>query len=162
MSGAIGQIVDYIVNDVTETLNNVTKYVATRAADDWENEANSVMDAYYSTETAGYYKRTGSLRNTVKRIFEQGGGGYTAGVEFDLSRMSHDGLSQFSEFAIFDNFMYGQHGNEDYTLPKTGEQILRNIAFTTPFAKIALDKYYQNYDSKVDGYFNEALRIFGK
>lgn len=75
--------------------------------------------------------------------------------------MSHAGLSQFSEFAIFDNFMYGQHGNEDYTNPKTKEQVIRNIAFTTPFAKIVLDKYYKNYDSKIDAYFEEALRKFG-
>lgn len=154
-------IIDDIVKDAEETLNNVTRYVATRVADDWEDKAKSVMDAYYSTETAGYYNRTDSLRNTVQRVLKPGGDGYTAGVEFDVSRMSHDGLSQFSEFAIFDNFMYGQHGNEDYTSPKTGEQVIRNIAFTTPFAKIVLDKYYQNYDSNVDAYFEEAKRIFG-
>ena len=161
MSNTISQIVDDIVKDATETLNNVTNYVAKNAADDWERMAKSVMDTYYDTETAGYYKRTDSMRNTVKRVLSKSGNGYTAGVEFDLSRMSHDGLSQFSEFAIFDNFMYGQHGSEDYTSPKTGKPVIRNIAFTTPFAKIVLDKYYQNYDSKVDGYFEEALRIFG-
>ena len=155
-------IIDDIVKDAEETLNNVTRYVATRVADDWEDKARSVMDAYYSTETAGYYNRTDSLRNTYQRVLRPGGSGYTAGVEFDVSRMSHDGLSQFSEFAIFDNFMYGQHGNEDYTSPKTGKLITRNIAFTTPFAKIVLDKYYQNYDSKVDAYFEEALNMFGK
>ena len=154
-------IIDDIVKDAEETLNNVTRYVATRVADDWENKAKSVMDAYYSTETAGYYNRTDSLRNTIKRVFDQGGSGYTAGVEFDVSRMGHDGLSQFSEFAIFDNFMYGQHGSEDYTSPKTGNHIVRNIAFTSPFAKIVLDKYYQNYGGKVDAYFEEALSIFG-
>lgn len=161
MSSTIGQIVDDIVNDATETLNNVTNYVAKRTADDWEDMAKSVMDNYYATETAGYYERTNSLRNTINRVFAQSGDGYVVGVEFDLSRMSHAGLSQFSEFAIFDNFMYGQHGNEDYTNPKTKEQVIRNIAFTTPFAKIVLDKYYKNYDSKIDAYFEEALRKFG-
>lgn len=161
MSSAISQLVDDIVKDATETLNNVTNHVAKKVADDWEDKAKHVMDAYYNTETAGYYERTGSLRNTINRVLRQSGDGYVAGVEFDLSRMSHDGLSQFSEFAIFDNFMYGQHGNEDYTVPKTKEQVVRNIAFTTPFAKIVLDKYYQNYDNKVDAYFEDALRIFG-
>ena len=158
----MSQIVDDIVNDATETLNNITNHVAKRVADDWEEKAKRVMDAYYDTETAGYYQRTNSLRNTVNRVFQQSGDGYMVGVEFDLSRMSHEGLKQFSEFAIFDNFMYGQHGNEDYTSPKTGNQVIRNIAFTTPFAKIVLDKYYQNYDSKVDAYFEEASRMFGK
>jgi hypothetical protein len=161
MSNVVNQIVDDIVKDTTKTLNNATRYVANRTADDWEQKAKSVMDAYYSTETAGYYERTLSLRDTVNKIFKKNNGGYIAGVMFDPSRMSHDGLSQFSEFAIMDNFMYGQHGNEDYTIPKTGKQITRNISFTTPYARITLDKYYQNYDSKVDQYFEEAFRIFG-
>lgn len=161
MGNVVSQIVDDIVNDATKTLNNVTKYVATRVADDWEEQARRVMDAYYSTSTAGYYERTFSLRDTVERILRKDGSGYIAGVKFDPSRMSHDGLSRFSEFAIMDNFMYGQHGNEDYTSPKTGEQVMRNVAFTTPHARIVLDKYYQNYDSKVDQYFAEALSLFG-
>ena len=158
----VNQIVDDIVQDATKTLNNITKYVAGRVADDWEEKARHVMDAYYSTETAGYYERTFELRDTVKRVMKKSGDRYTAGVEFDPSRMNHNGLSQFSEFAIMDNFMYGQHGNEDYTSPKTGKQITRNIVFTTPYARIVLDKYYQNYDSKINQYFEEAVRIYGK
>lgn len=157
----VNQIVDDIVKDTTKTLNNITSYVAKRAADDWDEQGRYVMDAYYSTDTAGYYERTFELRDTVKKILRKDDGGYIAGVMFDPSRMSHHGLSQFSEFAIMDNFMYGQHGNEDYTSPRTRKQVTRNIAFTTPYARIVLDKYYQNYDSKVDQYFEEAFKIFG-
>lgn len=157
----VNQIVDGIVKDATKTLDSVTNYVAKRVADDWEEKARHVMDAYYSTETAGYYERTFELKDTVKKILRKEDSGYVAGIMFDPSRMRHRGLSQFSEFAIMDNFMYGQHGNEDYTSPKTGKHVVRNVAFTTPFARIVLDKYYQNYDSNVDRYFEEAFSLYG-
>ena len=162
MSNAVNQIVDDIIKDTTKTLNKATWYVAQRVADDWEEKARHVMDAYYSTDTAGYYERTFSLENTVERVLKRKDkNGYNvAGVRFNTSRMNHDGLSQFSEFAIMDNFMYGQHGNEDYTSPRTGKQIMRNISFTTPYARIVLDKYYQSYDGKIDQYFTEAFKIF--
>lgn len=163
MSSTIGQLVDDIVKDTTKRLNKVTWYVAGRVADDWEEKAKYVMDAYYSTDTAGYYDRTFELRNTIEKVLKRKNrNGYNvAGVRFNTHWMSHEGLSQFSEFAIMDNFMYGQHGNEDYTNPKTGKQTTRNIAFTTPYARTVLDKYYQNYDGKIDQYFTEGFNLFG-
>ena len=158
----INEFVDDVVKDTTKTLNNVSEYIAEKAADDWERIANSVMDDYYATKTLGYYERTDSMRNIVQRVFEKNNGRYTAGVMFDVSRMDHGNMPKFSEFAIFDNFMYGQHGNEDYTVPTTREVIQRNIAFTTPYARIVMDKYYQNYNNQLDKYFNIAICKFGK
>lgn len=163
MSNAVNQLVDDIIKDTTKTLNKVTWYAAKRIADDWEEKARHVMDAYYSTDTAGRYDPTGSLENTIERVLRRKNknGMNVAGVKFNLSGMSHSGLSQFSEASIMDNFMYGQHGNEDYTSPKTGRQVTRNIAFTTPHARIVMDQYYKNYDSKIDQYVTEAFSLFG-
>lgn len=161
MSGTIGQLVDDIVKDATKTLNKVTNYVAKRAADDWEHAAKSVMDDYYNTETAGYYERTDSLKNTIHRVLKKSGDGYVAGVEFDWARMSHDDVTAVGEFWIGKNFLYGYHGNENYTVPTTGEKIKRKIAFTDMPAEMVLDRYYQNYDNNVDRYFYEAISLFG-
>ena len=158
----VNQIVDDIVKDATKTLNNVTEYVANRVADDWERMARHVMDAYYSTETAGYYERTFELRDTVQRILEKNGDVYSAGAMFDWSRMSHDDVTATGEFWIGKNFLYGYHGNENYTVPGTGEKIKRHIAMTSPAAQAVLDKYYENYDKRVDRYFDQATRIFNK
>lgn len=162
MSNArINQIVDDIVQDTTKTLNKVTKYVAKRAADDWQEQGERVMDAYYSTETAGYYERTFELMNTVRRVMKKSGDGYMAGVEFDWSRMYHEDLTATGEFWIGKNFLYGYHGNENYTVPGTGKKIKRHISFTDPPAQMVLDRYYRNYDSKVDRYFYEAISLYG-
>lgn len=163
MSNAVNQLVDDIIKDTTKKLNKVTRYAAKRVADDWEEKALYVMDAYYSTDTAGYYNPTGSLENTIERVLSKKdkNGMNVAGVRFNISRMSHSGLSQFSEASIMDNFMYGQHGNEDYTCPRTRKQVMRNIAFTTPHARIVLDQYYKNYENKVDQYITEAFSLFG-
>lgn len=157
------QIVDDIVKDATKTLSNVSSYIAERISYDWERMARHVMDAYYSTETAGYYERTFSMRdNTVKRILEKNGDTYKAGAMFDWSLMSHDDVTATGEFWIGKNFLYGYHGNENYTVPGTGEKIKRQIAMTFPSAQAVLDKYYENYDKQVDRYFNQAIRIFNK
>ena len=162
MSNArINQIVDDIVQDATKTLNSVTKYVAKRVADDWQDQGKRVMDDYYSTETAGYYERTFELMNTVKRVMKKSGDGYIAGVMFDWSRMYHEDISATGEFWIGKNFLYGYHGNENYTIPSTGKKIKRKIAFTDIPAQMVLDRYYQNYDNKIDRYFYEAISIYG-
>lgn len=157
----VNQIVDDIVKDATKTLESTVKYVAEMTASDWERMARHVMDAYYSdySETTGRYERTFSMRdNVIERVLRKDGDGYVAGIKFDPSRMNHGDLSQFREYDIWENFMYGQHGNEDYTTPKTKQQITRNVHFTTPYAKAVLDKYYGTYDRKVDKYFEEGLK----
>jgi hypothetical protein len=159
----VNQIVDDIVKDATRTLDNVTEYDANRAADDWERIARHVMDAYYSTETAGYYERTFLMRdNTIKRILEKDGDAYKAGAMFDWSVMSHGDVTSTGEFWIGKNFLYGYHGNENYTVPGTGEKVKRKIATTSPSAQSVLDRYYENYGKQVDRYFDQAIRIFGK
>lgn len=162
MSNArIDQFVDDIVKDATKTLKKVTKYVATRAADDWQEQGKRVMDAYYSTETAGYYERTFELRDTVQRVMKKSGDGYVAGMMFDFSKMYHDDITATGEFWIGKNFLYGYHGNENYTIPGTGEKIKRHISFTDPPAQMILDRYYKNYDDRVDRYFYEAISLYG-
>ena len=159
----VNQFVDDIVKDATKTLDNVTDYVANKAADDLVRIAHHVMDAYYSTETAGYYERTFSMRdNTIKRILEKGGDSYIAGAMFDWSLMDHDDVTATGEFWIGKNFLYGYHGNENYTVPSTGEKIKRNIFKTNPPAQAVMDKYYEGYDKQVDRYFDQAIRIFNK
>lgn len=159
----VNQIVDDIVKDATKTLDNITEYVANKVADDWERMAHHVMDAYYSTETYGYYGRTFSMMdNTVQRVLEKNKDGYIAGAMFDWSKMSHNDVTATGEFWIGKNFLYGYHGNENYTVPGTGEKVKRKIAMTSPSAQSVMDKYYENYDKQVDRYFEQAIRIFGK
>lgn len=157
----VDRIVDDIVKDAEKTLNNVTKYVAKNVADDWETMARSVMDAYYSdySKTTMRYKRTFSMSDDViERVFKRSGDGYVAGVKFDPSRMDHGNLPQFREYDIWENFMYGQHGNEDYTAPITRQQTTRNVYFTNPYAKAVLDKYYSTYDRQIDKHFEDGLK----
>ena len=84
-----------------------------------------------------------------------------AGIMFDWSRMHHEDITATGEFWIGKNFFAGYHGNENYTVPSTGKKIKRHIVFTDPPAQMILDRYYQNYDNKMDRYFYEAISLYG-
>ena len=160
--GTINQIVDDIVKDAQQDLENVVEYVAKQVRNDWSRMAYWVMDKYYDDYryTTKKYKRTFSMyNNAIVPILQKDGDGYTAGVEFDWSRMDHgDDITNSGEFWILNNFLYGYHGNENYTVPSTGKQIKRNIYQTTPSANTVLDKYYENYDRFFDQHFEYAVK----
>ena len=161
---AINQIIDDIVNDAQKDLENVVEYVAKQVRNDWSRMAQFVMDRYYDDYkyTTRRYKRTFSMyNNVITPILERDADGYTAGVEFDWSRMNHgDGITDTGEFWILNNFLYGYHGNENYTVPGTGQKIKRNIYQTTPSANTVLDRYYENYDKFLDRHFDYAVKHF--
>ena len=150
------EIAKDIIKDQKNKMQRAVEYVAQKTRDDWERMANRVMDAYYSDYDPKFYDRTDELRNIIVPVFKQNGNSYVAGMEFDYSRMDHGALPKFNEYSIFENFMYGAHGNEDYTTP-TGKQVTRNIHFTNPHARSILDNYYSSYDSKIDLFWKEAL-----
>lgn len=162
MDNIAKQIAKDIVNSQMQVLEKTVAYMARKTSEDWTRMARKVMDDYYSDYqfTAQLYDRTFSMRdNIIVPVLRQTGAGWEAGVEFDYSRMDHGDMPQFREYDIFENFMYGQHGNEDYTVPGSNKEIMRNIYFTTPNARTVLDKYYQNYDAQMDKYFEEGLKL---
>lgn len=150
------EIAKDIIKDQKNKMQQAVEYVAQKTRDDWERMAHRVMDSYYSDYDPKFYDRTDELRNIIIPVFKQNGNAYVAGMEFDYSRMDHSMLPQFSEYSIFENFMYGAHGNEDYTT-SIGKKITRDIHFTHPNARQILDNYYNNYDSKIDLFWKEAL-----
>lgn len=155
------QIADDIINDQKQILEKTIEYMAKKTSEDWERMARKVMDAYYDDyeQTGKYYKQTFNMRrNLIVPVFSQTSTGWEAGMKFDYTKMDHGQMPKFREYDIFENFMYGQHGNEDYTVPKTGEQVIREIYFTRPNARTVLDKYYANYDRQLDIYFEEGLQ----
>lgn len=153
------EIAKDIIKDQKKKMQQAVEYVAQKTRDDWERTARRVMDAYYADYDPKFYDRTNELRNIIVPVFQQNGNSYVAGMEFDYSRMDHGVLPQFSEYSIFENFMYGAHGNEDYTTP-TGNKITRDIHFTYPHARAILDDYYSSYDLKIDSFWKEALLQF--
>lgn len=163
------QIADDLIRDQKKRVERVVEYVAQRVSEDWEREARRVMDAYYVDYKSDLYDRTNELRNIIVPVKTRSGDIYTVGVEFDPSLMNHNlttkknsafggmGLSdRIGEEDIFKNFMYGAHGNEDYTT-STGKHITRDIHFTSPSPMEMLDNYYKNYDSRFDHFWKEAL-----
>jgi len=156
-----------ITNDAKNTLNRVTRHIARRVADDWAIMAANVMDDYYGdySQTTMKYKRTYSLFNDpIEYVFWKKNNAksqvttYNVGIRYYPNRMDHGNLDAFSEEEIWANFMRGEHGNEAYD----GKPNMRSIARTTPSPKSVLDEYYANYDNKLDGYFDEAVRLYGK
>jgi hypothetical protein len=161
MSNVVDKIVEDITNDAKNTLNRVTRHIASRVADDWLIKAVSVMDDYYAdySETTMRYKRTYSLFNdSIVPVFWKKNGMYTAGIKFNPNAMDHDVLPMFNEESIWENFMSGAHGNTAYA----GVKNARKIFTTTPSAQSVLDDYYNNYDKKLDEYFDEAVRLHAK
>ena len=160
MSSVADQIAADITNDARNTLNRVTRHIASRVADDWILKASSVMDDYYAdySSTTMRYNRTYSLfGDSIIPVFWKKGGMYTAGIKFNPNSMNHGILPMFSEEAIWSNFMSGAHGNTTYA----GVENARKIAVTSPSPKYVLDEYYKDYDIKLDGFFNEAVRLYG-
>ena len=150
------EIAKDIIKDQQKKMQRAVEYVAQKTRDDWERKAHRVMDAYYSDYRSDLYDRTDELKNIIVPVFQQKGNSYVTGVEFNYSRMDHGTLPKFNEYSIFENFMYGAHGNEDYTT-STGKKVTRDIHFTNPYARQILDNYYNNYDSKIDLFWKEAL-----
>ena len=164
MAKGIDELVNNVVKDNVNKLEHIVAFVATSVKYDWEREARRVLDDYYSdsSELTGRYKRTDELmKNVVVPVLETSGNNYIAGIKFDPSRMNHDDAFQFGEYGIWLNFLYGRHGTEDYTSPLTGDYVRRNIHFTTPYARSVLDKYYDNYDKKIDEFFKMGKDLFG-
>lgn len=154
------EIATDIVKDSKKRAQQAIDYVAQQIRDDWEQQAHRVMDAYYSDYRSDLYDRTDELKNIIVPVFNQKGNSYVVGVEFDYSRMDHGVLPKFNEYSIFENFMYGAHGNEDYTVSSSGRKITRDIHFTHPHARQILDNYYNNYDAKFERFWKEALLKF--
>lgn len=163
------EIAKDIIKDQKKKMQQAVEYVAQKTRDDWERQARHVMDAYYVDYKSDLYDRTNELRNIIVPVFNQYGNSYVVGVEFDPSLMNHnlmtkkvsafgetDFANRITEEDIFKNFMYGAHGNEDYTT-STGKKIKRDIHFTSPSPMAMLDNYYYNYDSKIDSFWKEAL-----
>ena len=162
MDNIAKEIAKDIVNSQMQVLEKTVAYMAKKTSEDWTRAAIKVMDAYYFDydHTGKYYKQTFSMRNNViVPVLKQTGTNWEAGVEFDYTRMGHGNMPQFREYDIFENFMYGQHGNEDYTVPNTNKEITRKIHFTTPYARMVLDKYYDDYGKTMDKYFDEGLKL---
>ena len=166
------EIANDIVKDSKKRAQQAIEYVAQQIRDDWEQQARRVMDAYYVDYKSDLYDRTNELRNIIVPVFNKNGDSYEVGVEFDPTLMNHNlttkKVSAFGEtgFAnriteedIFKNFMYGAHGNEDYTT-STGNKIKRDIHFTSPSPMQMLDNYYYNYDSRFERFWKEALLKF--
>lgn len=166
------QIADDLIRDQKKRVEHVVEYVAQRVSEDWEREARRVMDAYYVDYKSDLYDRTNELRNIIVPVNIRSGDVYTTGVEFDPSLMKHNlmtkknsafggtGLSnRIGEEDIFKNFMYGAHGNENYSWTSGGTSFTgtRDIHFTSPSPMEMLDNYYKNYDSKFDRFWKEAL-----
>lgn len=153
-------IANDIVSDQKQILEQAIAYMAQKTSEDWTRVAKKVMDDYYADydKTTQRYKQTFSMRDTVVPVLKRTSDGFEAGVEFDFERMSHQDITDTGEYWILNNFMYGYHGNENYTLPD-GTKILRNIYRTTPHAKFILDEYYKNYDSQMDQYFDEGVKL---
>lgn len=166
------EIANDIVKDSKKRAQQAIEYVAQQIRDDLEQQARRVMDAYYVDYKSDLYDRTNELRNIIVPVFNKDGDSYVVGVEFDPTLMNHNlttkKVSAFGEtgFAnriteedIFKNFMYGSHGNEDYTT-STGNKIKRDIHFTSPSPMAMLDNYYYNYDSRFERFWKEALLKF--
>lgn len=160
MSNLADKIAADIANDARNTLNRITRHMASRAADDWMQKATSVMDDYYGdySQTTMRYNRTYSLfSDAIVPVFWKKNHMYTVGIKFSPGQMDHGAMPAFNEDAIFENFMSGAHGNTKYN----GVENARKIFTTSPSAKSVLDAYYDNYDKKLDGFFNEAVRLYG-
>lgn len=156
------QIANDIINDQKQILEKTVEYIAKKTNEDWVEMAKKVMDAYYEDyeQTGKYYKQTFNMRrNLIVPVLTRTGTGWEAGMEFDYTKMDHGQMPKFREYDIWENFMYGQHGNEDYTIKRTGEQVIREVYFTRPYARAVLDKYYANYDKQMDKYFDEGVRL---
>ena len=166
------EIANDIVKDVKKRAMQAIEYVAQQIRDDWEQQARRVMDAYYSDYDPKSYDRTNELRNIIVPVFNKNGDSYEVGIEFDPTLMNHNlmtkSVSAFGETGftnriteedIFKNFMYGAHGNEDYT-NAAGKKVKREIHFTSPSPMQMLDNYYYNYDSKFERFWKEALLKF--
>lgn len=167
------EIAKDVVKEEMERFEKVIQYVAECTARDWELMARKVMDDYYAdyVYTTRRYKQTFSMYESVVPVLTRNADGYEAGVLFDYSRMSHGdksdvgdanhhgAITNAGEFWILNNFIYGYHGNENYTT-KDGEKITRHIYVTNPPAGKVLDDYYQAYDAQIDRYVGEALRLF--
>lgn len=155
-----------ITNDAKNTLNRVTRHIAKRVADDWYVMATKVMDDYYATDPiTDRYNRTYSLMNDVivpvfwkKGNAQKGQALYHAGIRFYPDHMDHGTLPAFSEEEIWANFMRGEHGNKAYK----GNPNARSIAMTTPSPMSTLDAYYANYETNLDKYFDEAVKLYNK
>lgn len=166
MSNIADKIAEDITKDARNTLNRVTRHIANRVADDWMIKAISVMDDYYGdySRTTRRYKRTYSLFNDsiipvfYKKTLNIDGdrfNAYRVGIKFSPDKMNHGQMPMFNEESIFENFMFGAHGNATYA----GVENARKIFNTTPCAKSVLDAYYSNYDAQFDKYFNEAVKL---
>lgn len=156
MDNIAKQMAQDIVNSQMQVLEKTVAYMAQKTSEDWTRMARKVMDDYYNDyeKTGKYYPQTGDMqRNLIVPVLQQSGNQWEAGVKFDYTRMNHGEMPQFREYDIWENFMYGQHGNEDYL------DSMRNIYFTRPYARMVLDKYYENYDSQMDKYFDEGLKL---
>ena len=162
MTNSLSQLIDEIVEEETQVLNNVTRYIAVMAQEDWKLFSRRVMDDYYRDHafTTGRYEPTGSLRNVTQPVFESRGGHYTAGIKFDPGKMSHSPLPQFNEEGIFENFMSGMHGNIPYTIPGTNTKISRYIQVTRPSAELMFDNYHDRYDARIDKFFEDGRRQY--
>ena len=156
------EVANDIVNDQMKVLQKTIEYMAKKTSEDWERMARKVMDDYYSDydKTTQKYNRTFEMRQKIiTPVLKQDGFNWEAGVKFDVfGTMDHE-LEDFDEISIFQNFMHGHHGNKNYTVPTTGEQIKRNIYISPTPAKEVLDMYYKNYDRKIEEYFEDGLKL---
>jgi len=156
------EVANDIVNDQMKVLQKTIEYMAKKTSEDWERMARRVMDDYYSDydKTTQKYERTFEMKNKIiTPVLKQTGFDWEAGVDFDFEQMDHDDITDTGEFWIWKNFMYGYHGNENYTVPTTGKKIKRNVYISSPPAKEVLDTYYKNYDSKIEEYFEDGLKL---
>lgn len=167
MRNVAKKIAEDITNDAKNTLNRVTRHIANKVANDWYIMATNVMDDYYGdySQTTMTYKRTFSLlEDSFVPVFWKRNNAqtqttlYNVGIRFYPTRMDHGRLDAFNEEEIWANFMRGEHGNKAYD----GNPNARKIAMTTPSPQSVLDEYYKNYDRKLDEYFAEAVRLYGK
>lgn len=169
-SGLAKQIANDIIKNQEEKMRQAVAYVAQKVSEDWAQKARGVMDAYYSDYQSDDYDRTNQLRDSIMPVMVENGNTFITGMEFDISKMDHTlntkinsafgsmGTSaRIGEVDIFKNFMYGAHGNEDYTVPGTGRKIRRDIHFTSPSAIEVLDGYYNSYHTTIDRFWKEAL-----
>ena len=139
---------------VEKGLNDALAYTAQKVEEDFLRVSKSVMDNYYNDYDPVIYERmgerddiSGSLRDAFRGINEKTKNGYSAGVYFDFQLMDHLGVTHTGEYHIMENFMKGVHGSP-------------SVKVTVPGAWEVLEKYYDQYETRLDKHYEDGLSKF--
>ena len=109
----IDKIVNNITTDVGRKVKKALEYAGEKICSDFADMARSALDAYYDEYTPNFYDRTYSLKNdSYIKVNQRKGYQVRAGIRFEPDMMTHP-KAGIPEGAIFENFAYGIHGNEN-------------------------------------------------